>query len=923
MQQSDAVPEPAAAVTVPSGDAVPRPDRPASCRNLGREECAWRSALLRLESLEVYLDLTPATQPQGVQFPVRSRLVVSVRQVSREGAWVDFLGQEVRALVVDGQRAEVRWDGARLTLPPLAVGRHVLEVEAVGLFSNTGQGLHRFHDPVDQATYLYTHFEPSDARRAWPCLEQPDLKAPFTLTVEHPQGWLLLGNGTVETTETTPDGTQVTRLAPTKPLPSYLTALAAGPWHQVTGQWRSRLRPQDPPVDLSWCCRASLAEHLDAAELLTVTRSGLDLYDRSYGFPYPWGSYDSVLVPEYNLGAMENPGCVTFNEDRFLFRGPATRAQRGSRANVVLHEMCHMWFGDLVTPRWWDDIWLKESFADHQGTWAQAEATDFDDAWVAFAAGRKAWAYLEDSRPETTHPIVATVTDVEAARQTFDGISYAKGAAVLKQLVAHVGQEAFTVAAQRLFQGHAFGNASLADLMQVLGEATGQDMEAWAQAWLHTSGPSVIRPRLESADGRIRCLRLEQECTDPRTGQQVLRPHTLKVGFYQLTAEGRLRRTCSLPVVLDQASVCLSQAEGLVVPDLLTVNDEDLTYAVVRPDPVSLRTALRHLAALPDPLTRAVWWSVLHNLVRDALLRPQQFIQAVLTQADDSTAPATLGLLLEQARLATRMCPPEERLAALLPLTVADRTRAGEGEDEAACGTSLGAWPRLRRAAAGSDAQLVRARAWVRAAGGLGQAPSQWLDLAEARLRQVLGGALPGLEVDHDLRWIVLTSLARIGRLEEEDLRAQEQADSTSKGLVSALRVRYSAPTAHTKEQVFRRLLEDQALSNDQADALVEAFGPDAHHSLTAAFTARYLEQLEQVWAGRSQEVASRLVSGLFPHVGTRQDAQAVRSWLAEHGQAPSALTRLLRKHLSDLERCLRCQEACLQVAAGAAQGAP
>lgn len=951
MHETEAAPEPTAnqsaadavttipeTVTAPSGHAAPKPDRPASPRNLGREECAWRSALLRLESLEVHLDLTPATRPQDSRFPVRSRLVVDVRQESSEGAWVDFLGQAVGSLEVDGQRVEVRWDGARLALPPLTVGQHLLEVEAVGQFSNSGQGLHRFHDPVDQATYLYTHFEPSDARRAWPCLEQPDLKAPFTLTVEHPQGWLLLGNGVVASTGTTAAGNQLTRFAPTKPLPSYLTALAAGPWHQVTGQWRSRLRPQDPPVDLSWCCRASLAEHLDAAELLETTRSGLDLYDRSYGFPYPWGSYDSVLVPEYNLGAMENPGCVTFNEDLFLYRGPATRAQRGGRANVVLHEMCHMWFGDLVTPRWWDDIWLKESFADHQGTWAQAEATGFDDAWVAFAAGRKAWAYLEDSRPETTHPIVATVADVEAARQTFDGISYAKGAAVLKQLVAHVGQEAFTAAAQRLFQEHAFGNASLADLMRVLSEATGRDMEAWAQAWLRTSGPSVIRPQLEATDGRIRLLRLEQECTDPRTGQQVLRPHTLKVGFYQLTAQGQLQRTHSLSAVLDQESVDLPQAQGLPVPDLLTVNDEDLTYAVVRPDPRSLRTALEHLAALPDPLTRAVWWSVLHNLVRDALLSPQEFIQAVITQADDSTAPATLGLLLEQARLASRLCPPAERLAALLPLTVLDEIgtqtdqadgqlkatgeETGPGEagnqesgSQAASAASLGAWTLLRQAAAGSDAQLVRARAWVRAAGGLGQAPSQWLDLAERRLRQVLGGELAGLELDHELRWSVLTSLARIGRLGEEDLRIQEQADPSSSGLVAALRVRHSAPTASLKEQVFTRLLEDRSLSNDQVDALVQAFNPDAHRGLTAVFTIRYLEHLEQVWAGRSQEVASRLVSGLFPHAGSQQDAQDVRSWLASHGQAPAALTHLLRKHLSDLERCLRCQEVCTQAA--------
>lgn len=861
--------------------------------------------MLALHGLEVELDVSSALLAHDGAprpFTVTSTLDIEVRAEHVEGLWVDFLGKQVTRLEVDGSHVAATWDGARLELPGLRQGRHQVKVQAQGLYSNSGQGLHRFADPVDQAVYLYTHFEPSDARRAWPCLDQPDLKAPFTLTVTHPSQWAVMSNGQPTSKEPAPDGDALERtlFSTTEPLPSYLTALAAGPWHRVEGQWRSKSRPDQAPVPLSWSCRASLAKHLDAEELLETTQAGLDLYDTTYDFPYPWGSYDSVLVPEYNLGAMENPGCVTFNEDLYLYRGPATQAQRGARANVIMHEMCHMWFGDLVTPKWWDDTWLKESFADHQGTWAQAQASPYKDAWVDFAAGRKAWAYLEDSRAETTHPIVASVADVEAARQTFDGITYAKGASVLKQLVAYVGQDAFVRAARLLFKQHAFSNATLADLMQALQQASGHDMQAWAQAWLHTCGPSVITTGLETSQGVITCLRLTQACTDPLTGQEVVRPHTLKVGLYSLAPTGELVRTHLLPVTLTSASGQVPGAHGLPVPDLVTVNDEDLTYAVVRPDPGSLKVALSSLSRLEDPLARAVWWSMLHNLVRDAQLRPQAFIQAVLEQADDTTSPATLTLLLDQARLATRYCPPSQRQQALALLTVADAVGA-EGPS---------AWSLLLAAPPGSDAQIVRARAWVRAAGALTQAPKTWADKAEERLLAVLDGRVEGLEVDDDLRWAVLASLSQLGRLQQEQAAAQRQRDPSATGVVGALRARWATPEPEAKEAVFTRLLEDQSLSNEHMDALLAAFGPDAHRHLTAPFTSRYLEALEQVWATRGQEVASRLVNGLFPHAGDHADAEAVRLWLGANIQAPSALCHLLRKNVSDLERALRCQDA-------------
>ena len=884
------------------------PARSDSPTNLRHEEVSWRSAVCRVPSSHVAVDVTGATVRHEAAFGVRCLMLLDIRQRA-EGLWVDFVGQAVDSLSVDGQPVPVAWDGARIDLPVLAPGEHTVEIAARGLYSNSGQGLHRFHDPVDGATYLYTHFEPSDARRAWPVMEQPDIKTRFSLEVTHPRGWTVMSNTRPQADASsrpaptgTDSGCEVTSFAASAPLPSYLTALTAGPWHRVTGQWTSPSRPE-LTIPLSWSCRASLAEHLDATELLDLTRAGLDLYDRAYDYGFPWDSYDSVLVPEYNLGAMENPGCVTFNEELYLFRGPVTRSQRAGRANTILHEMCHMWFGDLVTPTWWEDTWLKESFADHQGTWAEAEAAGYTEAWVSFASTRKAWAYLEDSRPATTHPIVAQVDDVEAARQAFDGITYAKGAAVLKQLVAHVGQDTFLKAAGLLFERRAYGNASLDDFLRVLSQVSGRDMHDWARAWLHTAGPSVITDELAVQEGRLVSLTLRQEGTDPVTGQSVLRPHTLVVGLYSFDGDGALVRTHRLPVALETESVDVAEAVGLPAPDLVVVNDEDLTYAVVRPDDASLACLTTSLSSLRDPMARSLAWSMLHNLVRDAVIDAALFVQSVLAHADDDTEPSTLTALLNQAlRVACRYADPHMRRALLERLLADDSTESLKEKEPAVL---HGGWGRLCAAAPGSDAQIVRARAWLEAAGQarlLGEARSTQM---ATRVREILGGALPGLELDADMRWRAMTALARLDAVSTDELDAERKGDPTASGITHHLRASTSMPRQDLKAEVFDRLLTETALSNEHIDALVAGFGVDAHRDLTAAFTSRYLQELQGLWSGRGQEIATRLVVGLFPACGDESDAQSVEDWLAKHPEAPSALRRLILKSLDDLRRAL------------------
>ena len=892
------------------------PARSDSLTNLRHEEAAWRASVCQVASSHVAIDVSTAIDPSEVAFTVHCWMRLRIRRPA-EGLWVDFVGQGVDSLSIEGQPVAVSWDGARIILPVLDPGEHAVEIGARGLYSNSGQGLHRFHDPVDGATYLYTHFEPSDARRAWPVMEQPDLKTRFSLEVTHPRGWTVMSNtrpvmggsgahvpaDSADTDSGEVGGdVEVTSFASSKPLPSYLTALAAGPWHRVTGQWSSPSR-QGLTIPLSWSCRASLADHLDASELLDLTRAGLDLYDQSYSYGFPWDSYDSVLVPEYNLGAMENPGCVTFNEDLYLFRGPVTRAQRSGRANTILHEMCHMWFGDLVTPAWWEDTWLKESFADHQGTWAASEAAGFTEAWVSFASTRKAWAYLEDSRPATTHPIVAQVDDVEAARQAFDGITYAKGASVLKQLVAYVGQDAFLEAAGRLFERSAYGNAALDDFLDVLSQVSGRDMQDWARAWLHTAGPSILTNEVVVDGARIVSLTLRQEGTDPTTGELVLRPHTLVVGLYSLDEDGALVRTHRLPVTMETEQVEVSEAVGLPAPDVVLVNDEDLTYAVVRPDDDSLSCLAASLGSVRDPMARALAWSMLHNLLRDAFIGSPLFVEAVLAHADDDTEPGTLATLLSQAlRAASRYSGPKTRRALLDRLLADDPT--GDPEDSAPL-PGRGGWGRLRAAAPGSDSQLVRARAWLEAAGQAGRLSQQSRVQVTDRIRLLLNGGLPGLEPDADLRWRALTALARLGAVGAGELATQRKADPTAKGITHYLRASSSAPREELKVEIFERLLNERSLSNDHIDALIAGFAVDAHRELTAPFTARYLQELQGMWSGRGQEIATRLVTGLFPVCGDEADAQAVGDWLEGHPEAPPALRRLVLKGLDDLRRAL------------------
>ncbi|WP_372968860.1 aminopeptidase N [Microbacterium sp.] len=819
--------------------------------NLSREETAARSAAVSVRSIRVELDLTGAPERARSGFPTVTTLEFGATQ---DTTWLDFIGESVDRVIVNGAEQEVAYDGARIALQGLAE-ENVVRIEAVGSYSRSGEGLHRFHDPVDEHTYLYTQYEPADSRRVMACFEQPDMKAAYTFVIDAPAGWEVLSNQQASKVDAGV-GVQRVEFAPTLPISSYITAVAAGPYQRVAGEW-SR---DDQHIALGVLVRRSLAQHLESDEILEVTRQGLDFFTDAFAYPYPWGKYDQIFVPEYNLGAMENPGLVTFTE-AYLSRGAATDAQRAARANTILHEMAHMWFGDLVTMKWWDDLWLKESFADYMGSHASAVATRFHDAWVKFAANRKAWAYQQDQLP-TTHPIVADITDLEAAKLNFDGITYAKGAAVLKQLVAFVGDEAFFEGARRYFAQNAFGNTTLDDFLVELSAVSGRDMTEWSQAWLQTTGLSTIRLEKDE-EGRSALVQ-----SDPR-------PHRLRIGLYD-RVDGRVvrRDQISLDIVDERTSLELPDA------DLVLLNDDDLTYAKVRLDEASLTTVEQSLSSIEDPLARAVVWSSLWNATRDGELSATRYTSIVRAHAPGET---NIGLLV--GILANTLFSIRHYVS----------TTRRQEEQRAWVET---AWTALQASDAGSDAQLSWARALATA--------SAFDDVRADDVRALLDGQVPeGLVIDPDLRWQLLTALVTTGHAGADEVAAEQERDDTGSGRTAARRALASRPEASVRAGAWDRAWNDTSLSNDHLDAEIGGFRAGGRRDLIAGFDEEYFARIRDAWATRSIELAQRLVVGLFP---ASSDLTLVDAWIAENESVPAALRRIVVEQRDHLARDLRVQ---------------
>jgi aminopeptidase N len=855
--------------------------------NLTRDEARERARLLAVDGYDVALDVRSAVRPEETTF----RSVTTIRfSCTQPGAatFVDLVAPSVTSVELNGRALDPAavFDGTRIALDGLAASNELV-VDAQCAYSRTGEGLHRFADPEDGEVYLYTQYEPADARRVFANFEQPDLKAPFTFSVTAPEQWTVLSNERAREDFGT-NGTW--HFLPTKPISTYITAVAAGPYHLVHDLY-SRTLPDGSVLEipLGALCRKGLAKHFDADEIFTVTKQGLDFFHDHFDYPYPFGKYDQAFVPEYNIGAMENPGLVTFREE-YVFRGKVTQASYEGRANVILHEMAHMWFGDLVTMRWWDDLWLKESFADFMGAFALVEATRYQDGWITFANRRKAWAYRADQLP-STHPITADIRDLQDAKLNFDGITYAKGASVLKQLVAYAGQEAFLEGARRYFKRHEYGNTSLADLLSVLEETSGRDMAQWSRAWLETAGVNSLAPEVRyDPEGRVAELAVVQEAAG---AHPELRPHRVAVGLYRRAAGGALERYARAEADVAGARTVVEALAGAERPELVLVNDEDLTYCKIRFDEASLATLRDHLGDIADPLARALCWSALWNLTRDGLMPAREYLGLVLRFAGAETDIGVLQSLHQQAR------------------TALDQYAAPGWRPEGGRTLAEGALRELRLADPGSGHQLAWARFFSAVASS---------DADLQLLRGLLDGTakIDGLDIDQELRWTLLESLTAQGAADEAAIGAELTRDDTASGKRHQVRCLSARPSAAVKAQAWVSVVESDALSNALVEATISGFDQSAQRELLAPYRAKFFAAIERVWAERSIEIGMAIVRGLFPRYQDHQETvDAADSWLAAHTDAAPALRRLVAEARDDLARALRAQRCDDAAAAG------
>ncbi|NTW39199.1 MAG: aminopeptidase N, partial [Cellulomonadaceae bacterium] len=832
--------------------------------NLTRAEARERAAVVNVQTYDVDLDLTVGDAT------FTSTTVVRFTATPGASTFIDLIAPTVHAVVLNGTVLDVAAVVAdsRIALAGLA-GDNELQVVADCAYMNTGEGLHRFVDPVDDEVYLYSQFEVADSRRVFAVFEQPDLKAEFTFTVTAPDHWTVVSNSPTPEPVPAADGTATWSFAPTPRLASYVTAVVAGPYHRETGELTSS---DGRTIPLAVLCRASLAQYLDTDNILDITRSGFAFFEEKFDCPYPFAKYDQIFVPEFNAGAMENAGAVTFLEG-YVFRSKVPEATVERRAVTILHELAHMWFGDLVTMRWWDDLWLNESFAEFASHLAAAEATRWTSAWTTFSSMEKSWAYRQDQLP-STHPIVADIRDLEDVEVNFDGITYAKGASVLRQLVAWVGQDQFFAGVQAYFARHAWGNTELRDLLVELERTSGRDLAPWSALWLEEAGVTLLRPQVElDAHGLVTHFAVHQEVPAEHHAQ---RPHRLAIGGYDLVTDDAgtttLERTVRIELDIRGAHTPVPQFVGKERPDLLLVNDGDLAYAKVRLDADSLAVATSNLHSFTDSLPRTLVWGAAWDMTRDGELPAREFAALVLANIAHETDSSVVLVLLRQ-------------LATTLDLYVAPEHRDATGA--AAADTLL----ELARAAApGSDTQLQLVKVFAARA----STPDQ-LDALAA----LLDGSAPlaGLSVDTDLRWELLTGLVAGGRAGAAEIDAQLATDSTATGERAAAAARAAVPTAEAKQAAWDAVVVHGDLANALQTSTIAGLMRVHDRDLLVAFVDPYFESIEGVWGSRTNEIAQNIVVGLYPTALTGGPVDVLARtdvWLEQHPDVPPALRRLV-----------------------------
>ena len=899
--------------------------------NLTRIEAQDRADLLEVHHYDIALDLTTAPIGSAQEAPTFSS-VTKIKLTAREDGetFLDLRDADVHSVLIDGTDATeaAQYSSESGIELNLAKGEHTVVVTAECRYTNNGQGIHRFQDPADNETYLYSQFETADAKRVFACFDQPDLKATYSMHVTAPKGWTVVSNSAAQVSEASgaadaSEGAQLFEFSVDVPLSTYLVAFCAGPWYEVTDSWTGTIAPHpetpaehqpdgELTIPLGLYCRQSIAEHLDADVLFKETKEGFDFYAKHFGEPYPFGKYDQIFCPEYNMGAMENAGCVTIR-DEYVFRSSTTGYLYERRNDTILHEMAHMWFGDLVTMKWWDDLWLNESFATWSAAAAQVEVSDFSHAWTTFANVEKAWAYQQDQLP-STHPIAADAKDIDTVEQNFDGITYAKGASTLKQLAAYVGQEAFLAGARLHFARHRFANATFADLLDSLSEASGRDLSQWAEQWLSTTGITTLSPKFNVSAGRYTAFNIDQDGAAPGAGE--LRDHRVAVGIYKLAGEGeeqKLSRINRVELDLSGERTEVPELVDTEAGDVVLVNDDDLTYSLLRLDEHSLNTVIDHIGDFEESMPRTLCWSATWQMVRAGQMRARDFANLVLRGANGEDKVSVLERVIAQAVTAVgRYADPQWAKSTGWALLADGLAELATAETDS-----------------GRTLIYVNALSTI-PAGYAAEADSKAAQVMKAILADDLTSVgISSLTVDTDLRWRALKSLVAAGFAAGPEIAQLEADDHSALGEQAAIAARASFPTLENKTRVWvEATLGETAPSNlalrhmmagltaPGAGQVLSQPLDDATRSRLAApaeiatFTDYFFSVAAGWWKKFSSETAVNLLEGFYPSWDVSEEAIAAADALLGDASVPDSVKRVVGEQQFLVKLALRAREA-------------
>ena len=836
--------------------------------NISRAEAAERSSHLSVKHYDIHLDVTTGEET----FHATSTVHFSCNKPGYD-TFIDAVGKRIISATLNGSPVDTsNFDGETVYLKNLQA-ENVLTIEIEAVYSKSGEGLQRSVDPVDNEVYLYSQGETAFIRNMYPCFDQPDLKANFDISAIAPAHWQVISNNPVKST-TDMGEKKKWEFTTTKVMPTYITALVAGPYAYVSDEYKGK-----KVIPMSIYCRKSLFQHLDPEEIFLVTKQGFAYFEEVFGLAYPFEKYDQIAVVDFNWGAMENAGAVTFREDLLVFRSKVTERMYNARANTILHEMAHMWFGDMVTMKWWDDLWLNESFAEWSSYLALVEATRFKNSWAGFNAERKNWAYRQDQL-SSTHPIASDMIDIDTVKANFDGITYAKGASVLHQLVAHVGRENFIAGLQKYFAKHAFKNTTLQDLLSELEATSGRDLAPWVSTWIQTAGVNTLRPVLEVEGDTYKSIAIAQEPPLIPQGSQELRPHRMAIGLYDLKGDVLSRRT-SIEIDVAGKLTQVDALSGAKVADLLLINDHDLSYGKIRFDERSIATLKAHLGKLNDGLSRALCWGAAWDMLRDAEISATDFIDiaiAGLPGEDDITTVTALG----------------NQLISAVEIYASDKNRDVLREKIATALSQL-----LNKAEPASGHQLQFAKTFA----SLAHTPAQ-----TSRIRELLDGKLSGLTIDADLRWHLMLTLVERGAATKEDVDAELQRDNTLTGQLAHERCMAAFPTMQAKEAAFTRATEDESITNWSRLSAIQGFARPLHRAMHEAFIDRYFALILDTYNTKSYEVSTSIIDLLYPsYVISQATLDKTNNWLNGVGKDGHPT---LRRHVLEakdaLERALK-----------------